>query len=69
MKLKPIYKDYKNAVFRHNEIVQEKARQRLKVCHRCPLKKVIAGINVCGNCGCALWALTRQDEKICPNWR
>ena len=69
MKLKPIYTGYKNALLRQNQDVEKKARQRLQVCEFCPLKKIRAGVNVCGQCGCPLSALARQDEKVCVNWK
>ncbi|GET49541.1 hypothetical protein RCZ02_23720 [Capnocytophaga felis] len=69
MKLKPIYTGYKNALLRKNEQVERKAQQRLRVCAICPMKKIRAGVSVCGQCGCPLSALTRQDEKVCINWK
>lgn len=58
-----------NNVFRVKETIEKEAKRRLLICNSCPLKKVKLGVTVCGNCGCPLQALVRQNQKICSRWR
>ncbi len=67
--LKPIYTGYKNAILRNDLIVEQEAKRRLAICNRCPLKATKLNVDYCSNCGCFLAALTRQNQKICSNWK
>lgn len=58
-----------NNVFRVKETIEKEAVRRLQICNWCPLKKVKLGVAVCGNCGCPLQALARQNQKICNRRR
>lgn len=59
---------YTHALLRNNQKVEVEAARRLAICSQCPLKKTTMGIDRCGNCGCPLAGLTRQNTKICRKW-
>ena len=77
IKLKAILKGWENYIFTNPE-VEAKAKERAKICARCPMAKKgtypqlmkdytlkdVEGM-VCGVCGCPLSTLLRQDEKKC----
>lgn len=69
MDIKGIYEGYSNALKRSDQLIENKAKRRLAVCRACPLRKQTFLGDVCGKCGCPLSALTRQNSKICQNWR
>lgn len=60
---------YKNALLRNVPSVEQEAARRLTICRKCPLRKITAGVERCGQCGCPLAALTRQNGKICTKWK
>lgn len=69
MNFRGIYEGYGNALSRKNQQVERLAAARLAVCKRCPHFKTNLGFAQCGQCGCPLAALTRQNHKICQNWK
>lgn len=67
--MKGIIQGYGNAIFKDNQSIETEAKRRLAICERCPRMKITLGIKRCGSCGCPLSALTRQNKKICSNWK
>lgn len=66
--MKKIIIGHANNLLRLNKDVENEAVRRLQICNSCPMKKVKMSVAVCGNCGCPLQALARQNEKICSFW-
>lgn len=67
--MKNFVNGYKNALLRQNAEIERQAQRRLRICATCPKAKTVAGVKVCGECGCPLAALTRQNGKVCSKWK
>lgn len=66
--MKAIIQGHTNNLLRNNSTIETEAKRRISICNTCSLKKVKMGVAICGNCGCPLQALARQNKKICSFW-
>jgi hypothetical protein len=41
-------------------------QERRNICNSCEHKKKIIGANMCGKCGCSIWAKTLIPSFKCP---
>jgi len=59
-----IIEGHKNLIFQDEE-TEIKYQQRILICNPCESRKSDLNIDICGECGCPLATLLRQDVKHC----
>lgn len=65
MEITNIFNGFLNLIFK-NKKIEPLAKERLKVCHSCPIRTNNKCDKIKGGCGCYLDAKVRGVDSKCP---